>query len=112
MAEVKIIKNDKGEDIIDIHPDLKDSKVAEKFAIAYFENMVKVKIEEQITKRLENQIAAVNERRYFYAFLGLIILLMTMVYVGFCPKKSEQYLDDTNMTNKFSYECNCSNKTK
>lgn len=107
MAEVKIgiIEIDKYR--ISLPEALKDSRVAEKFISAYFENMSKIRIEEEKTKQLEQQYKAEKVKRVFYG-VGIVGIVAFVVYcICFSETKKEE-TKDVNSSYQMYCECNCS----
>lgn len=116
MAEIEIIRNGENIDKCIISIDLKDSKVAEKFVTAYLENMSKVKIEEERTKQIKQQLDEEEKKRQFgknFYWAGIVIVVGFIIWcICFSEIKKDENVKDVNVTNKICCECNCSNQKK
>lgn len=115
MAEIKIEVIEVEKYKVHIPELLKDSKVGEKFVMAYFENMAKIDFEKQKTEQLKQQVEnEKHKRKYLYWFIGIVSLLLIGIFT-YCAcnsKANQRCVNETNASNKVFSECNNSNKLK
>lgn len=115
MAEINIEVIEIDRYKVHIPIELKDSKVAEKFVTAYFENMAKIEFEKQKTEQSKQQSEdEKHKRKSFYWFLGIIIVFLIgiLTYCSCSFKADKPCKEETNTTSKVFSECNNSNKLK
>lgn len=108
MAEIKIEKDEYGNDKINIPDELKDSSVGEKFVMAYFENDAKVKLEMEKTKQVTQEMSLRKHKRW--SIMIVISLIIAVIFVSIYSSKENE--NENSVVKKVLCECNCSNKIR